>query len=87
MNRDILKFMSNSIGSLLTQREFFEPPEIALIKQYVFEHYQVTPAVSIQNTEIIIGIGSSSLAGALRPQLGHIKQLCKTDKRLVLRIQ
>lgn len=79
--------MSSSLGNLLQQREFFEPPEISAIKQFVFERFQLTPGVIIQNTEIIIVIPSSALAGALRPQLPELKQACKINKRLVLRVQ
>lgn len=79
--------MSSSLGSLLQQRELFEPPEIAVIKQFVFDRFQVIPGVIMQNTDIIIVVSGSALAGALRPHLSELKQACKTDKRLVLRVQ
>ena len=79
--------MADSIASLLSKRDMNEPPEVEIIKTFVFAHYQVTPMVTIQQRDIIIGVRSAALAGALRPRLRELKEACETDKRLVLRIQ
>lgn len=79
--------MTESIGSLLGQRELFEPPEIKIIQDFVQEKFQVKPQVMVGQSQIIIGVKGSALAGALRPLLTQIKDACQTDKRLVIRIQ
>lgn len=79
--------MSDSIGSLLSGRERREPPEVQIIKTYVYAHFQATPQVTLQPRDIIIGVKSAALAGALRPHLLELQQACETDKRLVIRIQ
>ncbi len=79
--------MSNSIGDLLSQKAFFEPPEIKIIKDFVDQTFQVKPTVAVGDREIIIGVSSAALAGALRPHLFELQRECKTTKRLVIRIQ
>lgn len=79
--------MSDSIGSLLSQRELFEPPEIKIIQNFVQQKFNVTPGVSLSDKQIVIAVKSAALAGALRPLLLQIKDACATEKRLVIRIQ
>lgn len=79
--------MTNSIGDLLSQKAFFEPPEIKIIKSFVIETFQVTPTVAVGDKEIIISVNSAALAGALRPHLYKLQGDCKTTKRLVIRIK
>ncbi len=79
--------MTDSLADLLGKRSFEEPPEIAIIKDFVAAKYQVVPTVSVNERQIIIGVPSAGLAGALRPELLQIKSLCNTEKRLVIRIQ
>lgn len=79
--------MADSLESLLAGRKKAEPPEIAIIKSYVHDMFSVTPDVSMSEHQIIIGVKSSALAGALRPHLLQIKDACQTDKRLLIRIK
>lgn len=79
--------MSDSIGSLLGQRQLFEPPEIKIIQDFVRQKFNVTPGVIMSEKQITIGVKSAALAGALRPLLLDITAACGTDKRLVIRIQ
>lgn len=79
--------MSNSIGSILTQRDLSEPPEVKIIQDFVEKRFKITPQVMIGSDHITIGVHSASLAGALRPLLLQIQEACHTEKRLVIRIQ
>lgn len=79
--------MADSLGSLLAKRSMDEPPEVQIIKTFVFAHYQTTPQVTVQQGNIIIGVKGAALAGALRPRLHELQEACQTDKRLVIRIQ
>lgn len=79
--------MADSMKDLLAGRAVREPHEVQVIKTYVYAHFQQTPTVALQTREIIIGVKSAALAGALRPHLLPLKEACETDKRLVIRIQ
>ncbi len=78
--------MTNSLGDLLPQGRFEEPPEVRIIKDFVQEKFQQPVKVSIQQTQIIVHVQGSALAGALRTSLHELQALCQTDKRLVIRI-
>ena len=78
--------MSDSIADLLAKRHMDEPPEIKIIQEYVESKYHIKPQVTIGQKQIVIGVKSAALAGALRPQLLQIQAACNTDKRLVIRI-
>lgn len=78
--------MTNSLGNLLSQGRFEEPPEVRTIKDFVQEKFQQPASVTIQPAQIIIQVKSAALAGALRTHLYELQELCQTDKRLVIRI-
>lgn len=76
----------DNIKDLLNSDRFAEPSEVALIKQYIQDKYRTDSQVTIQDTQIIIAVPSSALAGTLQMELPKIKELCKTDKKLLVRI-
>lgn len=78
--------MTNSLGDILSNKNFDEPMEVQKIKQYVQRHFQSDVTVTLRETHIVIGVKNSALAGALRMQLHDIKQECQIDKRLIIRI-
>ncbi|HSX27185.1 MAG TPA: hypothetical protein VLG25_00185 [Patescibacteria group bacterium] len=78
--------MTDSIGDLLGKRDFDEPAEIKIIKDFLKDKFQSSASVTIQTNQIIIGISSSALAGSLRMHLHELQKLCNTKKRLVIRI-
>jgi hypothetical protein len=78
--------MTDSIGDLLGKREFEEPPEVRLIKDFVRKRFDVDVTVALQQHQIIIGVKSSALAGALRMHLHELQELIASKKRLVIRI-
>jgi hypothetical protein len=78
--------MSDSIADLLSKRDFEEPPEVRVIKDYVRKQFSVDVSVLIQQQYIIIGVTSSALAGALRMHLHELQKLVISNKRLVIRI-
>ena len=79
--------MTQSIGDLLGGRRLNKPPEIKIIQDFVETKFHTKPQVTVGQSQIIIGVKGSALAGALRPMLLQIKDACQTDKRLVIRIQ
>ena len=76
----------DAIKDLMPSRKFEEPEEVQVIKNFVQEKYGFTPKVTMQQAQIIIAVRGSALAGTLRMHLHEIKELCQTDKRLVVRI-
>ncbi len=78
--------MSDSIADLLSKRDFEEPPEVRIIKDFIRKQFDVDVSVAIQQQQIIIGVTSSALAGALRMHLHEIQRLLVSDKKLVIRI-
>lgn len=80
-------YKMEQIGNILTGRKSEEPREILIIKNFMLQHYKAVPTVSIGQREITIIVKGSALAGALRPRLLELQELCTTDKRLVIRTQ
>lgn len=78
--------MSDSLGSLLSQRELFEPPEIQRLKAFVLAEYKITPQVSISGSNLVISVKGAALAGTLRMRIVELEKIAATDKRLVIRI-
>lgn len=77
----------DSIQTLLAGRGMAQPPEIKQIQDFVEQKFKTIPQVTVSEKQIIIGVKSSALAGALRPMLHQIQELCQTDKKLLIRIQ
>ena len=56
------------------------------IKDFVKANFGQSVAVALRDQQIVITTPSSALAGALRPRLYELKKLCRTNKRLVIKI-
>lgn len=64
-----------------------EPAEIALVKQFIQEHFKSTARVTIKGEQLIICVSSAPLANMLRLNTVQLLDFTKTEKRLVFRIQ
>jgi hypothetical protein len=78
--------MSDSLGDLLAGRRPEEPAEVQVIKQFMLDNYQAAAGVAVRDGQIIIQVASSALAGTLRMRLHELKELCATNKRLIIRV-
>lgn len=78
--------MTNSIGDILSDKNFAEPPEIRQIKQFVQDTIGLSAAVSITTDAFIVSVPSAAGAGALRPHINKLQNQLKSDKRIILRI-
>lgn len=77
----------DNLQDLLAKRAPQEPPEIQIVKTYVREVFDELVNVAVQDREIIVTVGSASLAGALRSHAVTLLEKCHSPgKRLVLRI-
>lgn len=79
--------MADKIADLLIKRDFDEPPEVRLIKDFIRKRFDAESSVSLQTHQIIIQVKGAALAGALRMQIHELAKLCASDKRLVIRIR
>ena len=75
-----------NIGDILRSRPYVEPPEIAAIKAYVFDHFHVEVSVQVRPDVIVIKAPGASLASTLRLNSRELIESCHLDKRLVFRI-
>lgn len=78
--------MVEFLGDVLAKRNWDEPAEVQVIKDFVAERFQATAAVLVQSRQIIITVEGAGLAGTLRMHLHELQKQCKTSKRLVIRI-
>lgn len=76
----------DSLDSILKHKQFDEPPEMAAIKKYVQDEFQIDVQVLVRDRDIVIQVPSAALANTLRLRSPDIKRRCKTDKRLTFRI-
>ena len=79
--------MADSLFDILAHKDFSEPPEMAAIKGYIHDHFQVEAEVIAREFEIIIVVPSASLAGVLRFHARKMQTAAQTKKRLVIRIR
>ena len=77
--------MADSLFTILSDKDFNEPPETVAIKKYVHEHYQITVEAIIRGSDIIVTSTSAALTSTLRFQTSQLKKIAQTDKRIVFR--
>lgn len=76
----------DSIFSILGDKSFDEPPEIASIKKYVQDEFQTEVGVQVRERDIVVSVPSGALANTLRLRGPEMKRRCQLDKKLVFRI-
>ena len=76
----------DSIFKILSSKKFDEPSEMAAIKKYVQDEFNVKVGVQVRDKDIIIRVPSAALAGTLRLRGPEIKQRCHIEKRLTFQI-
>lgn len=76
----------DSVFKILKGKDFDEPPEMASIKKYVQEEFQIAVGVQVRERDIVIHVPNAALANTLRLRGPEIKERCQLDKRLTFRI-
>ena len=76
----------DSLQSILSNKDYDEPPEISSIKKYVQAEFGIAVGVQLRERDIIISVPSAALANTLRLRGPELKRRCQTDKRLTFRI-
>ena len=78
--------VADDIASILGQRNYEEPTESQVIRQFVQDKFKAKAGVMVGERQIVITVRGAALAGSLRMHLHELKKICRTDKRLVIRI-
>lgn len=78
--------MTDDIASILGRRRYDEPDESQIIRRFVQEKFNSDAGVLIGERQIVITVHGAALAGTLRMHLHDLKKLCRTQKRLIIRI-
>jgi hypothetical protein len=77
--------MTESLSSILSQKDFSDPQEAVAIKKYVQDKYQVSVEALVRGHDLIIITPSAALTSTLRYQIPQLQAIAQTDKRIVLR--
>lgn len=78
--------MSESLKDILLRRDDNQPPEIAIIKEFVMRRFKAPVSVTVNKTQIIINANSSALAGTLRLNIFELQNTVKSKKKLLIRV-
>jgi hypothetical protein len=76
----------DSLFNILSKKGFDEPPEMASIKKYVHDEFNVDVGVQVRDRDIIIKVPNAALASTLRLRGPEIKRRCQLTKRLTFQI-
>ena len=76
----------DSLTNILRDKNFDEPPEMASIKKYVQDEFQLEVGVLVRERDIVILVPNASLANTLRLRGPDMKRRCQLTKRLTFRI-
>jgi hypothetical protein len=76
----------DSLFSILSHKDFDEPPEVQSIKKYVQDNFKTDVGVQVRDRDIVVTVPSAALAGTLRLRAPDMKRRCQLEKKLVFRI-
>lgn len=76
----------DSLFTILSGKDFEEPPEIASIKKYIQDEFQIDASVQVRDKDIVVTVPNAALAGTLRMRVPEITRRCQLDKKLTFRI-
>lgn len=76
----------DNLRDILGKKGLVQPPEIKIIKQFVRDKFDEDVTITVKSKNIVISAPNAALAGSLRMHLHKLQELCKTDKRLSIRV-
>lgn len=77
--------MTNDIHDILFKKQFKEPEEFKVIRDFVQDKFQEKVDLKLQNKIIVIGVKGSALAGELQLSVHELQSLL--PKNTSVRIQ
>lgn len=78
--------MSQLLSDMLKNRNYDEPPEVKIIKDFIKSEFGFTVNVSVKANSFVVNVPSASAAGALRSKVFQLQKMIKDEKRIVIRI-
>lgn len=76
----------DSLHTILSNKDFDEPPEMSAIKKYVQDEFKTDVSVQVRDKDIVVTVSSAALANTLRLRGPEIKRRCQLDKKITFRI-
>lgn len=76
----------DSLHTILSNKDFDEPPEMSAIKKYVHDEFKTDVGVQVRDKDIVVTVSSAALANTLRLRGPEIKRRCQLDKKITFRI-
>ena len=76
----------DNLHDLIKHRAYEEPPEIEIIKRFLKDNLNSAASIKVKQSQIIITVSNSALAGSLRMLLPKLQKECGTNKQLLIYI-
>lgn len=78
--------MSESLKDILLRRDDKLPPEVEIVKSFVFKRFKAHVNVEVRKNQVVIVAPGAALAGTLRMNIFELQNTLNTKKKLVIRI-
>lgn len=78
--------MGAQLGDILQDRNYSEPPEIQLIKEFVKNEVGIVPTVKVTPDTLIVTLPSAAAAGTLRFKLFQLQRQLGHTRKIILKI-
>lgn len=78
--------MSESLKDILLRRDDKLPPEVEIVKNFVFNRFKAHVSVEVRKNQVVIIAPGAALAGTLRMSIFELQNMLDTKKKLVIRI-
>lgn len=76
----------DSLFSILSHKNFDEPPEAVAIKKFVYDEYKTDVTIIVRDDDIVVQVPSAAFASTLRLRAPELKRRCQIDKKVIFRI-
>jgi hypothetical protein len=76
----------DSLNSILSLKDYDEPPEVQSIKKYVQDEYKKSVGVTVRDKDILVVVPSAALANSLKLRSEEMKRRCQITKKITFRI-
>lgn len=77
----------DSLFSILSNKDFDEPPEIASVKKYIQDEFKTDASVQVRGTDLIVTVPGAALVNTLRLRGPDMKRRCQlVDRKIIFRI-
>ncbi len=78
--------LMDSLQSILADKNFTPPDELAAVKDYVKRIYDSPCSVWVKGDSLILSVRNSALSGTIFLERGKLIRACNLNKKLVIRV-